>query len=306
MKWLRMIGVLKKPNKLLVLLLALLSVFGSVFAAVVYRATEYKAAAIALAVFCGLGALYCLVWFSLWAVRFYLRKLRPFLKSCRFTKIMYNYGFRTLLFSFLSLSLHVAFAIVNGVNAVKFRSVWFTSLAVYYGALIAFRVGVALGGKRAYDKYRLGDKDGYLYDSLRIYFGGGIALFILQGAMAGAVVQMVTTSRPMESGFGYPIVTALYTFWRMGLAVYNIFRAKKYNNYVIQALRNLNFANACISMVSLTVLLIAVFGGGGMTTLKSVVGFGACAVTIAVALKMTVKGGRELKEFKRRRAASLL
>ncbi|MDE7330497.1 MAG: hypothetical protein K2N30_05390, partial [Clostridia bacterium] len=79
----------------------------------------------------------------------------------------------------------------------------------------------------------------------------------------------------------------------------NLVKAHKSSNPVTQALRNLNFADACMSVVSLTVLMISTFDGASasaeMNYVKSTVGFAACVAVIAIAVIMIVKASKKLK-----------
>ncbi|MDE6274686.1 MAG: hypothetical protein K2L87_06535, partial [Clostridiales bacterium] len=81
----------------------------------------------------------------------------------------------------------------------------------------------------------------------------------LEFAMAGAVTQMMLSERPAQGGEIMAISTAAYTFYKIIMATYNLIKARKLSNPVTQSLRNLNFADACMSVVSLTVLMISTF-----------------------------------------------
>ncbi len=85
----------------------------------------------------------------------------------------------------------------------------------------------------------------------------------------------------------------------MGMAIYNLFKARKFDNPIVQALRNLNLADACMAVVSLTVLMISTFddgtSGDSMLYIKSAVGFVACAVIIIMAVAMIVSASKKLK-----------
>ena len=95
------------------------------------------------------------------------------------------------------------------------------------------------------------------------------------------------------------ITTAAYTFYKAVMAIIHLVRAHRHGGPVAQALRAVNIADACISMVSLTVLLIATFGdGAGMIAMKASVGFGAVAVTAAMAAGILVSGIRSLRRVR--------
>lgn len=95
------------------------------------------------------------------------------------------------------------------------------------------------------------------------------------------------------------ITNAAYTFYKMTMAIYNLIKARKFNDPTVQALRNINFADACMALVSLTVILLSTFGepdaDSGLIILKALVGFAACAVIIAMAIRMVVVGHKQKK-----------
>lgn len=220
------------------------------------------------------------------------------LKKNKFTaKMLEEFSFKTMVFSVLSLALTVAFAVMNLVSAIKYRLIWYGALAGYYGALIIFRVGVIGAAKHSVRVHANSEAD-YERAGWRIYLGSGAILVLIEIAMAAAVTQMVLSKRPTESGQIMAIANAAYTFYKLTLSICNLFKARKHREPVTQALRNLNFADACMSVVSLTVLMLSVFGDDGMFYMKAAVGFAACALTLALAAFMIIKSNKELKKTK--------
>lgn len=227
-------------------------------------------------------------------------KVKERIKRNRFGKrFLEQYGFKTMVLALLSLVINLGFAIMNGVSGILYSSIWFGALSAYYIALIIFRGGVILSD-RASRKRHADDDAGYLRAQLKIYLAGGAFLVIVGIAMGVAVTQMVLSKRPTQSGEIMAISTAAYAFYKITLAIINLVRAKSHGNPVVQSLRNINFSNACMSMVSLTVLLIETFGEGeaqsGMLAMKACVGFAACALTLAMATIMIVRASKRLNE----------
>ena len=89
-------------------------------------------------------------------------------------------------------------------------------------------------------------------------------------------------------------------FYKLVAAIVNLVRAKKSGDYVVQSLRNLNFVDACMSMVSLTVLMLGVFDETGdesfLLPMKAGVGFAACFITLPIAVTMILKTSFALKK----------
>lgn len=212
--------------------------------------------------------------------------------------IMENYGFKTFVFSLCSFSLTVAFAIMNLVSALRYGLVWYYAISAYYAILLVFRGGIIFADSKCRKKYA-SDESSLKKRKWRIYSSGGVVLLLLEVAMCLAVTEMMFSRRPMRSGQIMTIANAAYTFYKMTMAIYNLFKAKRYNDPVVQALRNINFADACMAIVSLTVLMLTTFGGEeNMIYIKASVGFAACATIMATAVLMIVNGIKNLKLVK--------
>lgn len=216
-------------------------------------------------------------------------------------KFLEQYGFKTLVLAVASLVINVAFAVFNGVIAVLESSVWYGALAAYYITLILFRGGV-ITADRICSK-QLGGEDGkYVEARQKIFLASGAFLVITEGAMAVAVTQMVMYTPPVESGDIMAISTAAYTFYKITTAIINLVKSKRHADPVSQSLRCLNFADACMSMASLTVVLLTTFGSGDSETfllwMKACVGFAACAAVLALATVMIITSVKKLRKNK--------
>lgn len=205
-----------------------------------------------------------------------------------------DYSRKTLFWATLALLVNVMFVIFNAVLAALNSSAWYAALAGYYTALILLRGGIVLAARRLNQRpYTAG---GRAVAEWKIHIASGAFLFAFELAMAVAVTEMVLGDRPVHSGEISAIATAAYTFYKAVMAIIHLVRARRHGGAVAQSLRAVNIADACISMVSLTALLIATFGdGAGMFAMKACVGFGAVSVTALMAVWMLVSGGRRLR-----------
>lgn len=216
-----------------------------------------------------------------------------------------QYGFKTTVLAFVSLIISFAFAVMNGVFGILESSLWYGALAGYYILLIIFRSSVIIADARCRRKY-LQETAKYVSAQNVIRLASGAFLVIVEIAMAAAVTQMVLADRPVKSGEIMAISTAAYAFYKFTMAVINLVKAKRHGDPVAQSLRILNFADACMSMASLTVLMLATFGEGeGQDTssfeliTKACVGFAACAVVLAAAAVMIAVSAKKLRSEKR-------
>lgn len=66
--------------------------------------------------------------------------------------------------------------------------------------------------------------------------------------MAAAVTETVLSRRAADFDEITAIANAAYTFYKMTMAIVNLVRAKRFSDPVVQALRNVNFADACMAI----------------------------------------------------------
>lgn len=190
---------------------------------------------------------------------------------------------------------------VNLVNAISYTLVWYGVLSAYYFVLILFRGGVLFADKKCSERFKDDEKKTDI-SRWRINMASGAFLIVVELVMMGAITQMMLSERPVQSVEITAIITATYTFYKITMAVYNLIKARKISNPVTQSLRNLNFADACMSVVSLTVLLVSTFGDEntavGIHYMKYAVGFFVCALIIAMATFMIISANKKITSLK--------
>ena len=148
--------------------------------------------------------------------------------------------------------LYVLFRIAAGI---RYASVWFISMAVYY---------MVLGGLRAYliSSYRRREAGGLSFE-YRCYRRTAWLLFLLNIPMGGMIVLMVRTN----SGFFYPgyiiYLSALYTFYTMAVSIVNLVKFRKLGSPILSAAKVLNFVSAMMSILGLQTAMISRFSVNG-------------------------------------------
>lgn len=229
-------------------------------------------------------------------------KIEEKLKKHAFTaNIMENYNYKTAVFSLISFGTTIALAVMNLVSLIRYRMLWYGVIAGYYFVLVLFRGGVLLANQKCAKKFENNEK-AYEKSKWQIYLASGAFLILLEVAMVAAISEMMISGRPTESGMIMAISNAAYTFYKVGMVIHNLVKARKSSNPVTQSLRNLNFADVCMSIVSLTVLMISTFDGENpteaMLQVKSAVGLAVCAIIIGLATFMIIRASRQLKTFR--------
>lgn len=292
--------MLKRPRGFFLVLIYVLTVCFSALAILLAIFSGNTVVQILSYVVYGISAV--LLTYSVYTIVIYAPSFKQktvyMLKKSKFlTALMENYGFKTLIFSICSFFMTIAFAVLNLVGAILYRSIWYASLSAYYFVLILFRGGIIYFNKKLKEK-NLDDITQRKIGKWKIYLFGGIVLSVMEIAMGLAVTELTFSKKQLQSNEIMAICNATYTFYKTGMAIYNLIKARRFFDPVTQSLRNINFADACMSMVSLTVLLLSTFGDKDMLVLKALVGFTACALTMATACIMIIQASKRIKILK--------
>ena len=219
------------------------------------------------------------------------------MKKHRFTnEMLTSYGYRSTIFAIFSFIINITYAIFQGVFAILSRSIWFGALATYYIAISLIRGGlVFISGKKQKNKNEF-----TLEKQIKSYRNCGIYLILLNFALIGALVQLVLTN----NGFRYAglmiYCMATYAFYKLTMSVYNLFKAKKHNDYTIQSIRNISFADSLVSILALQTALLYEFSANYSSSLPNALTGGAVSLTIiGIGLYMVISGCKKLKNLQK-------
>lgn len=287
---------IKSPSKMLAIVGSVLSILiiAVTVALVVLGKTEsvfvyllYALSATALA-------------FVVWMAIYFISKIKEMitseLKRHKFTnELLASYGYRSIIFAICSFIINVAYASFQGVMAILSRSIWLGSLAVYYLAISLIRGGIVVVSRKKEQSSELFTTK----KQVRAYRNCGIYLVLLNFALVGAVVQMVAYGGGFKYAGNMIYVMAVYAFYKLGMGIYNLFRAKKCNDYTIQSIKNISFADALVSILGLQTAMLYAFSEDYQPRVPNALTGGAVLVLIiAMGIFMIVKGQKELNNFK--------
>lgn len=156
---------------------------------------------------------------------------------------------------YLSLGLNLLYAGMKLVYGVRFRSVWFGTLAVYYMTLALMRFLLLWQVNHT-------GFDGETASQLRRYRLCGWILLLMNIALSGVVVLMVRR----EEGFAYPgyliYVMAMYAFYNIITAVRDVVKYRKFQSPLMSAGKAIKLAAALVSMLSLETAMLTQFDNG--------------------------------------------
>lgn len=138
---------------------------------------------------------------------------------------------------------YVVFRIYAGI---RYASMWFISMAVYYLALGLIRLSLILS-RRCHASEAL------------CYRRTAWLLFALNIPMGGMILQMVMNNSELSYPGHVIYLTAMYTFYTMAMSVVNLVRYRRLGSPVLSAAKVLNFVSALMSVLCLQTAMIAQF-----------------------------------------------
>ncbi|MBQ8876340.1 MAG: hypothetical protein IJY63_02200 [Clostridia bacterium] len=219
------------------------------------------------------------------------RALKEKLRSHkRIGRLMQNYGLRTVIFATVSVAVTLAFATYHAVIAYLYHSVWFGALATYYIILLIIRGGIVLYHGKRRGKERKKEIE------IRKYRSCGIGLMITISALSATIFEMVQNSAATKRAGLMIYVVATYTFYKITMAIINFVRAKKQDDHTVDALRNINVADAAVSLLALQASMIQEFSETGFPLANALTGAGVCLFVFGLGLYMAIRAAH----FKKR------
>lgn len=189
---------------------------------------------------------------------------------------------------------NLLYVAVNLASGFRYRSAWFVSLAVYYFLLSAMRAVLV----RHVHQKRPGQD---LISEFRCYRACGVMLLLMNQALMGIVIYIVTKNR----GFSYSgtmiYAMAAYAFYITISAVVNLVKYRKYGSPVLSAAKVISLTAALVSMLSLETAMISRFGEkqpGFRRVMTAASGGAVCVIVLMMAVFMIVRSVRKMKKLK--------
>lgn len=158
--------------------------------------------------------------------------------------------YRAMLLACGGLAVNFGYAVYNGVFGVVYGSAWFVVMFTYYVILAFLRFYVVTYEFRGSEKRTE-------RSVMRVC---GIWLCLLAVVASGMVYFTISDAKDTGKHTIMMITVAAYTFWKAVMAVINIVKAHKQQAPLLITLRNVNCANAALSMLLLEHAMISTFG----------------------------------------------
>ena len=206
-------------------------------------------------------------------------------------KYLNDLNFRTEISLYFGLFINLLYIGMNIFSGIRYRAVWFISLAFYYILLAVMRYMLLRKGKNEHN----------LYNDWKRYRMCGIILLIMNQALAAIVIIIVKQNK----GFNYSglliYAMAMYSFYSVITAIADIVKFRKHGSPIISAAKAIKFVAALVSMLSLTTAMITQFGNNDENFRKlmtGTVGGGVCTIVIIMAIFMIIRSNKNLEILK--------
>ena len=218
--------------------------------------------------------------------------LHAFLRGIPLVRLlMDDVVFRTRITLILSMGLNLLYAAAKLAMGIAYRSVWFTTLGLYYLALAFLRHMILrsdrvspIGVSRTAD--------------LRRSRLCGIILLLMNQLLLGVVVQAVYS----DGVFDYPgpliYGMAFYAFFAVANAVVKLHRFRRANSPLLAAAKAVSLTAAMVSMLSLEIAMTVRFGTDApefRRRMTASLGGVICAVELIMAVAIIVGATRALR-----------
>lgn len=165
--------------------------------------------------------------------------------------------FKVFTSSIVALIANVAVAIFNGAIGLISKSEWFGTLSAYYLLLAGVRIMIIYHETHKKNK----SPKEQLLGEIEIYRRCGVSLVWMMVPL-GATVYLLTSFEGERYYPGFTIyVVSIYTFYKVIMAVINMFKAEKSKDPLVMAARDIGYADAWVSLLSMQAAMILSFGG---------------------------------------------
>lgn len=211
----------------------------------------------------------------------------------RIGRVLKDYTRRTFLFSSLSFLSTIAFTAYNLFLGIVYHSSWNFGIAIYYALLVSVRAYTLFSERNLYHKKKAEE---YKENARKkLFFVQSVFLFLIDFALVVPISLMVLQRKEIHYTAVPAIATAAYTTYKIIVSTKNFIKAKKQPSLSVQILRNINFVDGLVSVLTLQYTMIMTFGSGvegQMKALYASTSFVIWALLIAISLATLIKSVR--------------
>lgn len=192
--------------------------------------------------------------------------------------------FKNLINLSLSTIFNLIFIFINFINGIINKSLWFTSLSIYYLFLTIIKIYLLTNFKSSTKS-----------TENNIYKYVGYLLMLLNLILSGVMVQMIIKNKAVADNSYMVYLNALYSFYLIISAIINVIKYRKYKNKLLTSVKIINFFTATVSIFMLQTTLLATFGANQLEFIKlmnTITGSVISILTLGISSYMIIKSNK--------------
>lgn len=205
-------------------------------------------------------------------------------------------GFRLKVSLYNTLTINIAYVLLQLGLGFKHHTVWYYSMAGYHAVLALTRFALL----NYTGKHSMRDD---LLKEWKVYRLCGIMVFLLNATLGGFIYYIMWQGRSFAHHEITVIAMATYTFYAFTMAVIDFNKYRKLKSPVYTAGKMLGLATAIVSMLTLEKAMLATFSGEGeeefYLIMTGATGAGITVLLLGMAIYMLVVATKQIKIIKR-------
>ena len=207
-------------------------------------------------------------------------------------RYMTDRAFRTEISLYLSLSVGLAYVLINLVNWYFSRSWWFATLAIYYTIMSFLRFLMV----RYVHRNTLGEASVVEWKLSKLC---ACCLLLINLSLSGAVLMILYQDR----GYRYPgmmiYALALYTFYSTISSIVSLVKFRRFGSPILSAAKIVGLCAALVSMLNLETAMFDQFGGEMSIEKQRIfiilTGAGVSAAVVTMSVGLILRANREIR-----------
>lgn len=198
---------------------------------------------------------------------------------------------RLLLSAAISFGCNLGYAVYHGILGAIHLSLWFFVMCAFYGILAVMRFCAVLCGHMGRDR----DAAPSEYFVMRM---SGILLLLLS-LVLGSVIY-ISLSQNIATAYGKitMITIAAYTFYKITAVAVRAFRQRRDFSPVFGVIRNVSYAEAAASLLTLQRSMLVSFGAmerEKICMMNALTGAAVCLFVLVLGILLIIKSRKEMK-----------
>lgn len=262
---------------------SLIAVFGGFISSEIFAYASYFLSAYALTAVC---------FFCASVLPGYIKNFKKKFNEHPYgNKYLTDIGYKVRVSLYVSLAVNLAYSVFKLIAGFVYSSFWWGAIAVYYIILSVIRF-LILRYMRSENQTMRGE-----WKRCRLC---GILMVLLNLSLSGIVFQIVRLNQSYSYHEIIAIASAAYTFYTVTVSIIDIVKYRKYGSPVISAAKNIRFATALVSVMTLETAMLSAFGGDDVLfgqIMTACTGTAVCIAVLVISVSMIVKSTKALKTY---------